>query len=583
MTHHVFAPLCLGLLAGPLLAQNVRDTVQVDPGFPGASVSPSISTDGDLSAIVFNDVGSGHQINVSTSDGRGLSWSTPVRIDDDATGATKLAGTLIGTQNKNLVVDGDNIYAVWRDNRNAPSSTKTNVYFTRSTDGGATWDPNTLMDTGTTPSVDDVRDWTMVASDNYVYVLISVDPDDASDEELYLVSSADSGATFNTGVSVTTVNGTGVDIDDIGLAADGPTVYVVWADDRNGSVSNDDVFFNKSTDGGLTFGADVKVNSSALGTGDAESTTAVAVFGNVVFVAWEEELASTTNEELRGAISLDGGATFGADFQIGNYTAGAADTDLPWIAIVGGVPVATWEDNRSGSDEVHVAASSDGGATWVETQIGSSGQFPRLVSAEQAPLDPNVAVTYSTSGATGAATLAYSRDNGFTWSPALTVSQSAGDVDNSEAAWSPLYGNYLSAFLANDVSTNNVFAGGVRPQTLDAVNLISGSNANFDLSGWKADGTPRFCWVLGSNSAGTLPLPFGDGRNLGLAFDGTFLATLTDAATFLSTLDGAGAGATGSFPLAVPTGTVFYAAAVSFEVGPVTFVELSDVAELTVQ
>ena len=48
------------------------------------------------------------------------------------------------------------------------------------------------------------------------------------------------------------------------------------------------------------------------------------------------------------------------------------ETDTPSEAI----RIVTWEDNRSGSDEVYAAVSTDGGVTWSESQLGTGGTYP---------------------------------------------------------------------------------------------------------------------------------------------------------------------------------------------------------------
>jgi hypothetical protein len=62
----------------------------------------------------------------------GASWSTPVRVNDDATGYDDwLPEVAAGA-------DGC-IYATWFDHRDDPYGSRTKIYAARSTDGGATW------------------------------------------------------------------------------------------------------------------------------------------------------------------------------------------------------------------------------------------------------------------------------------------------------------------------------------------------------------------------------------------------------------------------------------------------------------
>src|SRR5262245_24977162 len=68
---------------------------------------------------------------------RGQSWSTPVRVNDDATG--NRAFQWFGTMS---VAPNGRIEAVWNDTRGSADSTKSALYYSYSLDGGATWSPN---------------------------------------------------------------------------------------------------------------------------------------------------------------------------------------------------------------------------------------------------------------------------------------------------------------------------------------------------------------------------------------------------------------------------------------------------------
>ena len=50
-------------------------------------MGPSLSTVEDLSAIVYSDGGAGgsNTVSIVLSDGRGIDWSVPVRVDQDLT------------------------------------------------------------------------------------------------------------------------------------------------------------------------------------------------------------------------------------------------------------------------------------------------------------------------------------------------------------------------------------------------------------------------------------------------------------------------------------------------------------------
>jgi hypothetical protein len=579
-THPTRLVLVAALFAPVVAAQNPRPSTQVDTNFVGIGVGPAVHSSGDRTAVLFNDTAS-NEVSVVTSDGRGLVWSAPVRVDDDMTGADKFTGNQFG--NPTVFVSGSNVYATWLDERNG--SNVNDVFFDRSTDGGATWGTDVLLDKNYAPGGNPVRNWTMAVSPDpggdHIYVLISVDN---GPEELYLVASHDSGVTFSSAVAVSTANGTGADVDQIGLCAEGLTVHVVWSDDRAGNASFDDVFYRQSTDGGATFGSEIQLDASGALAGDVEFDTLVACSFPTVAVAWQEELASASNEEVHVRISTDGGAIFaGPDMVVGGYTAGTDDTDSIALAISGSRVLVGWDDNRTGADEVWVATTTDGGVTYTaDVQLSTTGEgggFPHFAGAG----DDVVAIWTTDALFPQQTDSAFSRDGGLTWTTDVTASDTAGDSDFAEIAYNELYGNAHAVWLADDLGSNNVYAGGYRPQTLDPVGIAAGGMGSFALTHFDP-APPRFCWVFLANTPGNLPLvAFGDPRNLGLALSPLFLTSLANPVFFLTTLDAAGNGATMPQTIPAPMGFTFFAAAVSFTVAPIVLRELTDVQTIVVQ
>ncbi len=85
----------------------------------------------------------GTDIFVSHSTDRGASWSAPVRVNDDPTGVQK------DQFNQWLSVDpaSGSINLSWNDARNDPADIKTDIFFSRSTDGGLSFAPNVKVTT----------------------------------------------------------------------------------------------------------------------------------------------------------------------------------------------------------------------------------------------------------------------------------------------------------------------------------------------------------------------------------------------------------------------------------------------------
>jgi hypothetical protein len=85
----------------------------------------------------------GTDIFVARSVDRGATWSTRVRVNDDPTGVRK------DQFNQWLSVDpgSGSVNLSWNDARNDPADTKTDIFFSQSTDRGVTFAPNVQVTT----------------------------------------------------------------------------------------------------------------------------------------------------------------------------------------------------------------------------------------------------------------------------------------------------------------------------------------------------------------------------------------------------------------------------------------------------
>ncbi|MEO6026809.1 MAG: hypothetical protein ABIR79_08095 [Candidatus Binatia bacterium] len=155
-----------------------------------------------------------------------------------------------------------------------------------------------------------------------------------------------------------------------GIAAANGAVYVVWDDDRDGF---ENVYMAISTDGGASFGANVKVSSHPAG-------TVVELFPHVTVVA-ERKLLFVTWQELVAGRNDDVGRIMLARFDLAGTRLGpdvrvdsGGDAFGKWtpqvVADRTGDPTVVWIDERDpGADgvqfeHVYLAHSDDLGATF---------------------------------------------------------------------------------------------------------------------------------------------------------------------------------------------------------------------------
>ncbi len=193
---------------------------------------------------------------VRSSDG-GRTFSRPFRIEGTAGDAVDSDGTVEGAVPA-AGPDGT-VYMTWSGPRG--------IEFTRSTDGGASWEP-------ARPILEHPGGW---------------------DIEIEGLGRAN-------GMPVTAV--------DISDGPDRGTVYVNWADTRHGDA---DVFLSRSTDGGATWTEPLRVNGDPAGNGRDQFFTWMSVDpldGSVNLVYYDRRAGDGRGVHVYLARSEDGGHSF---------------------------------------------------------------------------------------------------------------------------------------------------------------------------------------------------------------------------------------------------------------------------------
>lgn len=161
-------------------------------------------------------------------------------------------------------------------------------------------------------------------------------------------------------------------------------IYVAWTEfDSYGSSNPLDstrILFSRSTNGGITFSAPVRVSDKGGDCIDSDNTVegAVPAVGpnGEVYLAWAGPLGIVFDK------STDGGVTWGID-KVVTSIPGGWDFDVPGIYRCNGLPVTAcdisnspyrgniyinWSDQRNGTNntDVFIVKSTDGGNTWSQ-------------------------------------------------------------------------------------------------------------------------------------------------------------------------------------------------------------------------
>jgi hypothetical protein len=206
------------------------------------------------------------------------------------------------------------------------------------------------------------------------------------------------------------------------IAIDGSgNLYVVWADDRNGS-TNTDIYFAKRT--GTTWSANIKVNSD---TGTAvQSNPRISVSSAGIAVAvWYDARSSQVN--IYSARLPAGSTTWSTNYKVTSNT--SAVKAAPDVAVAtDGTAWAAWQDNQTGGGDIYIASLGPSATTWstntkVSDDSGSSSldKSPRIgLTSANLPL-----VAYLDGRTTNAQVRVVNRTSGGTWNASVQASDSS--------------------------------------------------------------------------------------------------------------------------------------------------------------
>jgi hypothetical protein len=171
------------------------------------------------------------------------------------------------------------------------------------------------------------------------------------------------------------------------VATSGNYVYVVWTDPP--PIENDDIFFKRSTDGGLSFEPEIKLTGTAASSSDPD----IAAYGSEVYVVWREGDRGKTDVFIRK--SNDNGESFGPPIDLSNSTTGSSSDPTVALSTSGEVAVAWSETNNTAdgsnndtASEASVSnivyrASSDSGTSFDKPINLSNNPQASLISSVQ--------------------------------------------------------------------------------------------------------------------------------------------------------------------------------------------------------
>ncbi len=325
----------------------------------GGSYSPAIAVDSsnNLHLVWYDDTPGNLEVYYKKSTDTGASWSPNQRLTWNS-GDSWLPAIAVDSS--------DNLHVAWFDY--TPGNAE--IYYKRSSDGGATWSPNQRLTWNSGDSCCPVL--TVDSSENLHVVWYDYTPGNV---EIYYKKSSDGGATWSSSQRLTWTSGASwhpvIALD----SSSNP--YVVWYDETLGTP---DVYFKKSTDAGATWSSSQRLTW----TSGSSRVPAIAIdSSDNLHVVWHDHTPGSP--EIYYKRSTDAGATWRANQRL-TWTSGNSRAPAIAVEFPGNLHV-VWYDDTPGNPEIFFKKSTDAGATWTTGQ--------RLTSTSGSSEAPSISVDSS--------------------------------------------------------------------------------------------------------------------------------------------------------------------------------------------
>ena len=238
------------------------------------------------------------------------------------------------------------------------------IYYKRSADGGTKWGADTRL----TIASNDSWNPSVSVSAQVVHV-VWMDRRDGN-YEIYYKRSTDEGVSWGADTRLT--NNSAIS-GSPSVSVSGQILHVVWHDSRDGV---NEIYYKRSTDGGVSWGADTRLTNNP----GNSIWPSISVSGQVVHVVWMDRLGAT--HEIHYIRSTDGGTSWETDTQLTNDPANSV---YPSVSLSGSVVHIVWQEDRDGNYEIYYKRSTDGGVNW--------GVDIRLTNAPDDSQNPSVSVS----------------------------------------------------------------------------------------------------------------------------------------------------------------------------------------------
>lgn len=309
-----------------------------------------------------------------------------------------------------IAEQANHVYVVWQSSLSGVST----ILMAKSTDGGSTFDkPTTLSDKSQLSAFPQIE-----LAGNHVYSSWIEKSEDNSTNVIFLKSD-DQGSSFATPLHIThNVGNSGIPK----LSSNGTQVYLTWEDDSRGDY---EIFLSKSSDSGNSFHAPIDISTTKGQSGTPE----IIISGNNIYAVWMDNVSGTY--DIFFAKSTDDGLTFTKPLDISHQK---IDSGYPQFTVWKNNIYVVWTQTMTGINyDIFFAKSSNNGNSFdtpinISNNLGPSG-WPQIAS------DGNIYVSWvdSTTGKFDVL-ITKSSDGGLTFQSPTNLSHSKMESYENEMA-----------------------------------------------------------------------------------------------------------------------------------------------------
>ena len=325
---------------------------------PGDSVYPEIAASGNNAYVVWQDDNFGEGVSYDRKN-YDILFAKSVDSGMSFKNITNLSNTIAISERPTIAAYENNVYVIWVEEM----QNETNILFRKSTDGGNTFDQTIHLGSSGHAKVP-VLPKALAAFGNNVYVVWRHLAEDGETGSILLKSSNDAGKTFGETIHISS---NAEFTSSPKVAASNNNVYVVWdvMYTKETPGKGDGIFLAKSSDNGLTFEKETKINGPKE-IGKAQ----VVAYLNELYIAWGSSIYDIQKiDDVYMTYSLNGGITFEDTILLNKDFDHSANLEL--VKTEGRIE-AVWQDIVNGNGEIFYKRSLNAIPSFIEPAMNLS-------------------------------------------------------------------------------------------------------------------------------------------------------------------------------------------------------------------